>query len=154
MPTAALVCGEVGTTDGSTIPAVSASPSTVRKEMADLHSALEEAKADIVGLWALHLMLDRGLLPASLEKSMYVTYLAGSIRTMRFGLKEAHGKGQALQFNFLVERGGFVFDGKSIAVDFDKVRGAVEALCAQILTIQANGDKVRFANAARNIADL
>merc|ERR1711870_13013 len=84
--------------------------STVRAEFSELHSPFEEAKADIVGLWALHYMLDKSLLDTSLKNSMYVTYLAGSIRTMRFGLKEAHGKGQALQFNYLLEKGGFIYD--------------------------------------------
>ena len=75
---------------------------------------------------------------------MYVTYLVGSVRTMRFGLKEAHGKGQALQFNYLLEKGGFVFrpeGGEGLSVDFGKIRGAVASLCREILTIQANGDK-------------
>ncbi|BAF10282.1 nudix hydrolase 3 [Oryza sativa Japonica Group] len=116
--------------------------STVRMELQEFHSALEEAKADIVGLWALNFLIKKGLLPKSLSESMYVSFLAGCFRSIRFGLEEAHGKGQALQFNWLYEKGAFVLhsDGK-FSVDFTKVEDAVESLSREILTIQAKGDK-------------
>ncbi|GAB4850578.1 Nudix hydrolase 3 [Ancistrocladus abbreviatus] len=116
--------------------------STVRLELQELHSALEEAKADIVGLWAVRFFISQDLLPKSLSKSMYVSFLAGCFRSVRFGLEEAHGKGQALQFNWLFERGAFVLhpDGR-FSVDFDKIEGAVKSLSREILTIQATGDK-------------
>ncbi|KAL7111942.1 hypothetical protein ACP275_05G121000 [Erythranthe tilingii] len=116
--------------------------STVRLELQDLHSALEEAKADIVGLWALRFLVNKNLLPDTLIKSMYVSFLAGCFRSVRFGLEEAHGKGQALQFNYLFEKGAFLLhtDG-TFSVDFDKVEDAVESLSREILTIQGKGDK-------------
>ncbi|KAF0931070.1 hypothetical protein E2562_002439 [Oryza meyeriana var. granulata] len=116
--------------------------STVRMELQEFYSALEEAKADIVGLWALNFLIKKGLLPKSLSESMYVSFLAGCFRSIRFGLAEAHGKGQALQFNWLYEKGAFVLhsDGK-FSVDFTKVEDAVESLSREILTIQAKGDK-------------
>ncbi|KAL8499554.1 hypothetical protein ACS0TY_022486 [Phlomoides rotata] len=116
--------------------------STVRLELQELHSALEEAKADIVGLWALRFLVDKNVLPKTLIKSMYVSFLAGCFRSVRFGLEEAHGKGQALQFNYLFEKGAFVLhpDG-TFSVDFDKVEDAVESLSREILTIQGRGDK-------------
>lgn len=116
--------------------------STVRLELQELHSALEEAKADIVGLWALKFLIDQDLLPKTLVKSMYVSFLAGCFRSVRFGLEEAHGKGQALQFNWLFEKGALVLhDDETFSVDFTKVEGAVESLSREILTIQAKGDK-------------
>ncbi|KNA10354.1 hypothetical protein SOVF_145120 [Spinacia oleracea] len=116
--------------------------STVRLELQELHSALEEAKADIVGLWALKFFINQNLLPSSLCKSMYVSFLAGCFRSVRFGLDEAHGKGQALQFNWLFEKEAFIMhpDGR-FSVNFDKVEDAVESLSRKILTIQATGDK-------------
>ncbi|KAA3478669.1 nudix hydrolase 3 isoform X1 [Gossypium australe] len=82
------------------------------------------------------------LLPTSLEKSMYVSFLAGCFRSVRFGLEEAHGKGQALQFNWLLEKEAFVFHpNETFSVNFDKVEEAVESLSRTILTIQAKGDK-------------
>ncbi|GAB2293125.1 Nudix hydrolase 3 [Dionaea muscipula] len=120
--------------------------STVRLELQELHSALEEAKADIVGLWALRFLMSQDLLPQRLLKLMYVSYLAGCFRSIRFGLEESHGKGQALQFNWLFEKGAFVLhqDGR-FSVDFDKVEAAVESLSREILTIQAKGDKIAAA---------
>ncbi|XP_043711165.1 nudix hydrolase 3-like [Telopea speciosissima] len=116
--------------------------STVRLELQELHSALEEAKADIVGLWALKFLIKKELLPISLIKSMYVSFLAGCFRSVRFGLEEAHGKGQALQFNWLFEKQAFVLHSDGMfSVDFTKVEGAVESLSRKILTIQAKGDK-------------
>ncbi|KAK2651745.1 hypothetical protein Ddye_011601 [Dipteronia dyeriana] len=116
--------------------------STVRLELQELHSALEEAKADIVGLWALKFLISQDLLPKSLVKSMYVSFLAGCFRSVRFGLEEAHGKGQALQFNWLFEKEAFIFHSNdTFSVDFTKVEGAVESLSREILTIQARGDK-------------
>ncbi|XP_043695886.1 nudix hydrolase 3-like isoform X2 [Telopea speciosissima] len=125
-----------------TITLPSGQKSTVRLELQELHSALEEAKADIVGLWALKFLIKKELLPISLIKSMYVSFLAGCFRSIRFGLEEAHGKGQALQFNWLFEKEAFVLhsDG-TFSVDFTKVEEAVESLSRKILTIQAKGDK-------------
>lgn len=116
--------------------------STVRLELQEVYSAIEEAKADIVGLWALHYLVDRGLLSKTLEDTMYVSFLAGCFRSIRFGLEEAHGKGQALQFNFILEKGGFSYhpDG-TFSVDYTKVRQSVEELSRVILTIEARGDK-------------
>ncbi|KAM0070419.1 putative isopentenyl-diphosphate Delta-isomerase [Helianthus debilis subsp. tardiflorus] len=125
-----------------TITLPSGQTSTVRLELQELHSALEEAKADIVGLWALNFLIAKDLLPKSLVKSIYVSFLAGCFRSVRFGLEEAHGKGQALQFNWLFEKGGFVLHpDQTFSVDFDKIEGAVESLSREILTIQAKGDK-------------
>ncbi|GMH14131.1 hypothetical protein Nepgr_015972 [Nepenthes gracilis] len=125
-----------------TIVLPSGQKSTVRLELQELHSALEEAKADIVGIWALRFFISQDLLPRSLSKSMYVSYLAGCFRSVRFGLEEAHGKGQALQFNWLFEKGAFILhpDGR-FSVNFDKIEDAVEKLSREILTIQATGDK-------------
>ncbi|KAL4592964.1 hypothetical protein LXL04_005973 [Taraxacum kok-saghyz] len=116
--------------------------STVRLELQELHSALEEAKADIVGLWALKFLVDKDVLPKSLVKSAYVSYLAGCFRSVRFGLKEAHGKGLALQFNWLFEKGAFVLHpDETFSVDFNKIEDAVESLSRVILTTQGKGDK-------------
>lgn len=114
---------------------------TVRQELKDLNGTLEEAKADISGLWALQFLMDRGALDPAQERALYTTFLASTFRTLRFGLTEAHAKGMALQLNWLLDRGGFVVrsDG-TFAVDFAKVKGAVESLTAEIMTIQAHGD--------------
>jgi hypothetical protein len=117
---------------------------TVRLELKELNSTLEEAKADISGLWALQQLMDKGVLDKKQEQAMYVTFLASSFRTLRFGLTEAHAKGMALQLNWLLDTGGFTVgqDGR-FGVDFAKVKQGVESLTAEIMTIQATGDYAR-----------
>ena len=112
----------------------------VRQSLKELHSAIEEAKADATGLFMMQYLFDHKLLPAA-EKSLYTTFLASSFRTLRFGVHEAHGKGMALQFNYLMDRGAFVArpDG-TFAVDFAKIQPAVRDLVHDLLTIEAAGD--------------
>ena len=112
----------------------------VRQSLKELHSAIEEAKADATGLFMMQYLFDHKLLPAA-EKSLYTTFLASSFRTLRFGVHEAHGKGMALQFNYLMDKGAFITrpDG-TFAVDFTKIQPAVRDLVHDLLTIEATGD--------------
>jgi len=119
---------------------VNGRPSTVREELKDAYSALEEAKADISGLFAIQYMIDKGVLAKSLERPLYTTYLASSFRTIRFGTSEAHGLGMAVQFNYLLDRGAFIVaaDG-TFAVNPEKIKAGVEGLTREIMTLQAEG---------------
>ena len=114
-----------------------------RQEIKELYSAIEEAKADVTGLFMVQYLFDHGMLPggAQRERQLYTTYLASAFRSLRFGLIEAHGKGQAVQFNYLLDRGAFVArkDG-TYEVNFDKIKGAVRDLDHDLLTIEATGD--------------
>ncbi|HWF86204.1 MAG TPA: hypothetical protein VG222_15200 [Vicinamibacterales bacterium] len=114
---------------------------TVRQEMKETYSALEEAKADISGLFAIQHMIDKGVMPKSLEGSLYTTFLASAFRSIRFGVNEAHGRGIAVQLNYLLDQGGFTIrpDG-TFAVNPAKVKDAVAGLTREIMTIQAEGD--------------
>jgi hypothetical protein len=114
---------------------------TVRQELKELNGLLEEAKADISGLWALQYLMNKGVLDKKQERSMYVTFLASAFRTLRFGLNESHAKGMALQVNYLMDRGAFVAskDG-TFSVNLDKAKQGTEALTREIMTIQAHGD--------------
>ena len=114
---------------------------TVREALKDVRAPLEEAKADIAGLWAMQQLVDKGVLDRSFERTMYTTFLASSFRSIRFGINEAHGRGQALQLNDLLDRGGFrVNPDGTFRVDEAKIKDAVTALTAELLTIQAEGD--------------
>jgi hypothetical protein len=117
---------------------------TVRLELKELNSTLEEAKADISGLWALQQLMDKGVLDKTQERAMYTTFLASSFRTLRFGLSSSHAKGMALQVNWLLDAGGFTVgaDGR-FGVDFAKVKAGVAGLTTEIMTIQATGDYAR-----------
>jgi len=114
---------------------------TVRQAMKELSSALEEAKADISGLFALQYLIDKGVVDKSVERQMYVTFLASVFRSIRFGSKDAHGRGMALQFNYLMDEGAFHYHPTfgAFYVDFDKIRSAVSKLTGEIMTIQAEG---------------
>jgi hypothetical protein len=115
--------------------------STVRQELKETYSALEEAKADISALFAIQHMIDKGAMPKSLEASLYTTYLASAFRSIRFGVNEAHGKGIAIQLNYLLDQRGFTVkpDG-TFAVNPDRVKEGVAGLTREIMTIQAEGD--------------
>jgi hypothetical protein len=114
---------------------------TVRQELKETYSAIEEAKADISGLFALQFLVDRGELDPSFEQTMYTTFLASAFRSIRFGTNEAHGRGQAVQLNYLLDYGAFVVnpDG-TFSVVPDKIRDGVTALTREFLTLEAKGD--------------
>src|SRR5204863_1045214 len=79
-----------------------------RQELKELYSAIEEAKADITGLFMLEYLFDKNLMHGpGYEKPLYTTYLASAFRSVRFGVLEAHGKGMALQFNYFLDKGAF-----------------------------------------------
>lgn len=119
-----------------------------RLELKELYSAIEEAKADITGLFALQFLMDHGSPSVphgeEAERKLYTTFLASSFRTLRFGLKEAHARGMAIQVNYLLDKGGFQAnpDG-TFAVDFSKIKQAVSDLDREFLTIEATGDYAR-----------
>lgn len=123
--------------------AVDGKKTSVRLQLKDLYSAIEEAKADVTGLFMLQYFFDTGILPggAENERQLYSTFLASSFRTLRFGTLEAHGRGMALQFNSFLDSGAFVErpDG-AFEVDYTKIKQAVRDLDHQLLTIEAQGD--------------
>jgi hypothetical protein len=115
---------------------------TVNKALKENYSAIEEAKATVVGLQSIPLLIERGWIPAEKEKEIYTTYLAGMFRSMRFGLHEAHGMGTLLQYNFIREQGGFVYDENSAQfhVDEDKIRGSITKLAQALLILEGDGN--------------
>src|SRR5262249_36360873 len=113
---------------------------TVRQELKETYSYLEEAKADISALFALQYLIDKGSLPKSLERPLYTTYLASTFRSIRFGTGEAHGKGIAVQLNYLLDNGAVVAGpGGEFSLNLQKMKEAVAGLTREIMTIQAEG---------------
>jgi hypothetical protein len=129
---------------------VNGKPTTPREQLKELYSAIEEAKADVTGLFALQYMLDHaqamGLADVlkpnrASEKRLYATYLASSFRTLRFGLNDAHGKGMAIQVNYLMDKGAFVMrPDETFGVDYAKIKDAVRDLTHDLLTLEAEGN--------------
>jgi len=115
--------------------------STVRQELKDTYSTIEEAKADVSGLWALRYLADHKQLDPSIAKTMYTTFLASAFRSIRFGVNEAHGRGIAIQMNYFLDAGAFkVRQDGTFTVDNAKIADAVTALTREIMTLQAEGN--------------
>jgi len=122
----------------------------VRQEFKDAYSTIEEAKADISGLFALQFLVDREKLDKSLNDTMYTTYLASMFRSIRFGITEAHGRGVAIQLNYFLDNGGVtVAQDGTFAVNPERIKKNVVDLTRDIMTMQAKGD----AQAARQMID-
>jgi hypothetical protein len=114
---------------------------SVREALKEQDSALEEGKADIVGLWMVTRLIELGELEGD-PMDYYVTFMAGIFRSVRFGASSAHGKANMLRFNYFKEKGAFVKNEATgrYAVNPDGMRDAVESLSDLILRLQGNGD--------------
>jgi len=114
----------------------------VKKELKETYSTLEECKADILGMFNNKFMIGIGVYPESFNKEMWVTFLAGTFRSIRFGINEAHGGGNAIIYNYLLEKGGYEYSPahKKVKVNFEKIYSALRELANKVLMIQATGD--------------
>ncbi len=114
---------------------------TVRLQLKELYSSIEEAKADVTGLWALQYLLDKGVIGKEMQRTLYTTYLASMFRSVRFGLTEAHARGVAMQFNYFTDEGAIKFDAATgkFSIDDGKIREAVRKLTHDLLTLEAEG---------------
>lgn len=112
---------------------------TPRQELKELYSAIEEAKADVLGLFMLDFLASKGHMKVD-ESHLYSTYVASSFRSVRFGVHEAHGKGMALQFNYLRDKGAIATAGGKWSADIPKIKTAIRSLAHDLLTIEATGD--------------
>lgn len=115
---------------------------TVRHALKEHYSTIEEAKADVLGLFNLIKLVDKGVLPKALRKEAYITFLAGHFRSVRFGISSAHGRANIMQFNFISERGGYVYNPTKFkyTVDLEKINGILADLARKLLTIEAEGN--------------
>jgi len=114
---------------------------SVRQAIKELYSRVEEAKADVSGLWALQQLMNKGVLDKADERSMYTTFLASAFRTLRFGMTESHAKGMALQVNYLLDAGGFrVNPDGTFNVNLRRAKKGTTALTRELMTLQATGD--------------
>ncbi len=114
----------------------------VKKELKETYSTIEECKADILGMYNNMFMIDKGVYPKEMEKQVWVTFLAGAFRSMRFGINEAHGGGNAIIYNYLLEKGAYAYDNSTqkVKVNFEKIYPALKELATLVLMIQAEGN--------------
>lgn len=123
---------------------------TVRKALKEHASALEEGKADMLGLYMINQLHEKGEVEGDIN-SYVVTFMAGIFRSVRFGASSAHGKANMIRFNFFDEYGAFTRDNEGFyTVNFDKFQEAMDALSEKILTLQGDGD---YEGVARLVAD-
>jgi hypothetical protein len=116
----------------------------IRESIGPTYAGLEEAKADIVGLFALSWLMDKGVVPKDHANDFYASHVAGIFRTVRFGVAEAHGRAEMMEFNYLVEQGAITRDASGkYAIDFTKMPQAIASLAKELLEIEATGDRNR-----------
>jgi hypothetical protein len=115
---------------------------TVNAELKDVYSASEEAKADVMGVYNILYMMDRGEIPAAEREQALATYFAGIFRAVRFGIDEAHGRGAAMQYSYLKEKGAFAWDegAKRFRIDYPKLEAGIDQLVAVLVRLQGDGD--------------
>jgi Peptidase family M49 len=126
---------------------------TTRGALQETYGPIEEAKADVSGLWALGYLVDKGVLDRGFERAAYTTFLASMFRAIRFGLKEAHGRSVALQLNTFLDAGAVVVakDG-TFSVDAARMKEAVRALTATLMNLEAAGDHAQAVELLRTRA--
>ncbi len=113
---------------------------TVRQALKESYSPIEENKADVLGLWLVTLMIERGEIEGDIM-DYYVTFMAGIFRSSRFGAASAHGKANMMRYHYLQRAGAFTLDDEGYyTVNPDVMREAIEKLASEILLIQGNGD--------------
>ncbi|HDJ32686.1 MAG TPA: Zn-dependent hydrolase [Bacteroidetes bacterium] len=115
---------------------------TVREALKEQYSAIEEGKADILGLFLVTRLAEMGELGEKDLMDNYVTFMAGIFRSVRFGASSAHGKANMIRFNYFLEKEAFSRDETTgtYRVDFDKMTEAMNELASEILTIQGDGN--------------
>lgn len=114
----------------------------VKKELKETYSTLEECKADILGMFNNKFMIEKGVYPAEFENEVWVTFLAGVFRSVRFGVNEAHGGGTAIIYNYMLENGAYEYNESTqkVKVNYEKAYPVLKELANKVLMIQAEGN--------------
>jgi len=119
----------------------------IRESIGPIFSGLEEAKADVVGMFALKWLVDHEVLPKNQLEEYYASYVAGIFRTVRFGIAEAHGQAEMMEFNYLSEHGAIKRQSSGrYAIDYERMPGVLNDLAKELLEIEATGDRARAEN--------
>ncbi|HTR37297.1 MAG TPA: hypothetical protein VMH80_15435 [Bryobacteraceae bacterium] len=140
---AAVILHEISHGLGPAYAHVGGKQMAITEAIGPVYSALEEAKADVVGMYGLQWLMDHGALPKSRAEEYYASYVAGIFRTVRYGVAEAHGRAEMMEFNYLLEQKAVNRTGGKYAVDYAKIPGAIASLSKELLTIEATGDRAR-----------
>ncbi len=155
---AATVMHEISHGLGPAYSRVNGKQIDIREALGPVYAGLEEAKADVTGMYGLHWLTDQGVLPKERLEEYYASYVGGLFRTLRFGTGEAHGKAMLMEFNVLAEGKAVSFVGGKYVIDYAKMPGALAGLAKQLLGFEARGDRAGaeawFAKYGKAPADL
>jgi hypothetical protein len=122
----------------------SAGKTDVRQAIGPQYASLEEAKADVVGNFDLQWLIAHGVVPKEKQNVIYASYVAGIFRTVRFGIAEAHGQAEMMEFNYLLEQGAIRHTSDGLySIDFAKMPSAIASLAKELLQQEATGDRAR-----------
>ncbi len=127
---------------------------TIREALRETYSAIEEAKADVVGLYNVGFYVRAGVLPAEFEPKAYATFLASIFRSVRFGTTEAHAKANMIAFNYLAQAQAVTYDSVSgrYHMDFLLMKNTIKKLAADLLMIEGDGDYLKAQQWLRELA--
>jgi hypothetical protein len=140
----ATIMHEIAHALGPAFARTAAGKVSIREAIGPRFSGLEEAKADVVGMFGLKFLIDQGAFPKEKLEEFYASYVGGMFRTVRFGVAEAHGQAEMMEFNYLSEAGAVVREPSGrYAIDYTKMPGAVADLAKQLLEMEATGDRER-----------
>jgi hypothetical protein len=132
---------------GPAFARTSAGKVSIREAIGHQFSGLEEAKADVCGMFSLKWLIDHGALPKEKLEEFYASYVGGMFRTVRFGTAEAHGQAEMMEFNYLSEQGAIRRNPNGrYQIDYAKMPTAIAALAKELLEIEATGDRQRAEN--------
>ena len=140
---AAVVLHEISHGLGPAYSRVNGKQVPITEAIGPVYSALEEAKADVVGMYGLAWLMDHGALPKNRAQEYYSSYVAGIFRSVRYGVAEAHGRAEMMEFNYLVEQKAVNRVAGKYSVDFARMPAAIASLSKELLTIEATGDRQR-----------
>ena len=115
----------------------------IREAIGPAYSGLEEAKADVVGMFGLKWLIDHGAMPKDRLEEYYASYVAGLFRTLRFGTGEAHGRAEMMEFNYLLENRALSYAAGRYTVDYERMPETLARLAKELLEIEATGDRAR-----------
>jgi len=131
---------------GPSFAHVNGKQTDINEAIGPAYSGLEEAKADVVGMFGLKWLVDHGAMPAARLEEYYASYVAGLFRTLRFGAGEAHGRAETMEFDYLLENHVIARAGSRYSVDYARMPAALAALARELLEIEAAGDRRRAEN--------
>ena len=116
---------------------------SINEAIGPIYSGLEEANADVTGMFGLKWLVDKGVLPKERLEEYYASYVAGLFRTVRFGVGEAHGRAAMMELNYLAEREAIRQENGEYRIDSAKMPDAIASLAKELLEIEATGDRAR-----------